>query len=59
MFFAGASTVARLAEEIQFRDAGEDEVAAMLKELDELSDEEVRALLVGEGNELARESDNG
>jgi acyl carrier protein len=62
MFFAGASTVARLAEaveEIQFREASEDEVAAMLKELDELSDEEVKALLAGEANELARDSNDG
>jgi acyl carrier protein len=61
VFFTGDPTIARLAdeiEEIQLRESSDDEIAAMLKDLDELSDEEVRALLESEsqtvrGGEIA------
>jgi len=51
VFFTGDPTIARLAseiEEIQLSQPSEDDVAEMLKELDNLSDDEVRALLQSE-----------
>ncbi len=49
--FSGDFTVAELArviDEYQIRQADPDELIAMMKELEELSDEEVRALLSGD-----------
>ncbi len=51
VFFTGDPTIARLAseiEEIQLSDPSADDIAEMLKELDGLSDDEVKALLQSE-----------
>jgi acyl carrier protein len=51
VFFTGDPTIARLAdeiEEIQLRESSDDEITAMLKNLEGLSDEEVTALLASE-----------
>jgi acyl carrier protein len=48
VFFEGAPTIARLAaavEEIQLQQSNEEAIAAMLMEMDDLSDEEIKALL--------------
>jgi acyl carrier protein len=60
VFFEGAPTIARLAgavEEIQLRQSNEEAIAAMLKEMEELSDEEIKALLKEEG--MSRQVEQG
>jgi acyl carrier protein len=59
VFFTGDPTIARLAdeiEEIRLSQSSDDDIAAMLKDLDELSDEEVKALLESE-SQSARDTE--